>query len=485
VATQDSAFVRHFLQRFTFGPRPGDVERVQAQGVGPWLDAQLGGAGPDPAGDAALGPYASVLGSPTDLYDEVKAALGDDPLDELLGGKKPRKGMVIREIGGKLAMTALARHISSARQVNEVMVDFWTNHFNVFALKGPTGFVVADFVERVIRPHALGRFADLLAATAHHPAMLIYLDNWRSVADAAFQAAGRGARGINENYARELLELHTLGVDGGYSQADVVEAARILTGWSVEAPNKGSFGFLFRRRAHDWGDKTVLGRTYRAEGQPEGEKLLVALAAHPSTAKHLARKLCRRFVADDPPARLVEAVAESYLAHDGAVGPMLKTIAGSAEFAAAEVRGAKVKPPLRFVVSSVRALGGRADGTVALAGVMAKLGQPLFLDPIPTGYPDASAPWLNASALLARMNVAAAIAAERMPGVDADLDAVIPTSDDTAKLVDAVDAAILGGGASARTRDAIRAQAGALPNPEGKRALAVAMAIGSPDFQRS
>ncbi len=468
----DAGFVRHLLQRFAFGPRPGEVARIRASGAGAWLDAQLAPASiADAAGDAALKPFRSALAEPADLFEEIAAAVDDG--DEGDGKKDRQRGkrMLLREMGGTIQMTALARHIASERQVLEVMVDFWTNHFNVFARKGPTGFVTADFVERAIRPNALGSFEALLAATARHPAMLIYLDNWRSF-------TGK----INENYGRELLELHTLGVNGGYTQADVVDVSRILTGWSVQAPGKGSFGFLFRAKKHDTGEKTVLGERYASAGEAEGRALIAALAVHPSTARHLAAKLCQRFVADEPPVALVARVAETWRATGGDIAACLRAIAVSAEFAAPETRGAKIKSPLRFVASAARALGAVPDGTDGLAKVVARLGQPLFLDPVPTGYPEFSRAWLNASALLDRMNIASAIAAEKIAGLAFDADALFP---DGADVATRVNDAVLGGEARPQTIAALRAHAGALKNPALARPLALAMALGSPDFQRS
>jgi uncharacterized protein (DUF1800 family) len=380
----------------------------------------------------------------------------------------------------------------SERQLYEVMVDFWTNHFNVFVGKGADRFLTPSYIERTIRPYALGRFEDLLLATAKSPAMLFYLDNVQSVAPGSTPPLPRFARqsvgqrlgtGINENYARELLELHTLGVDGGYTQDDVINVARIFTGWSMDRPQRGA-GFAFHDWAHDRGEKHVLGVTYSRGGMDEGIRLLKFLARNPATIHHVSRKLCARFVADDPPDGCVDAAAAAWARSNGDIRAVLRAIFTSPDFWAPTAFRTKVKTPLEFVVSAVRAAGAEPDETPRLAQVVARLGQPLYLQAAPTGYGESEAQWVNSGALLARMNAALALAAGRLPGVSVDLDEVVPTTTDRDALVNAVNARVLGGTMSARTRTVIREQLADLGDPIQARTLAVGLALGGPEFQR-
>ena len=306
--------------------------------------------------------------------------------------RKMLKGKNLRQI----ALAKLTRHVLSEYQLQEVMVDFWTNHFNVFARKGAVRVFAGDYVERAIRPHSLGRFQDLLTATARHPAMLIYLDNVRSVAKRK-----RGRRGLNENYARELMELHTLGVHGGYTQADVVNVARILTGWSVSRPRDGKLAFMFRARAHDKNAKRVLGVDFPAGGgEEEGMKLLELLALHPATAKHLSNKLCQRLVSDTPPKSVVQAGAKAFTASQGDIKQLVRAIVKHEAFWAAASRGSKLKSPLEVVASSLRTLDARPDGTLRLARILGRLGEPAMLESAPTGHPEVQDAWLGSSAML-------------------------------------------------------------------------------------
>ncbi len=514
----DSVTARHLLNRLAFGPRPGDIAHVMAVGIGGWLDEQLQ---PDrirdTAGDAALAPHAAALRSPADLFADYGPRPGAAGLDSMARRQLAESN---RELAGHTMMTALARHVASDRQLLEVMTDFWTNHFNVFMAKGADRWLIADFVEHAIRPHALGRFEDLLVATAQHPAMLVYLDNAQSVAPGSHPPAtrpvafgprggmfgrpgafgmprpafrpvpvpGRAETGINENYARELMELHTLGVDGGYSQQDVIEVARIFTGWGVTQPREmgvGRFGFEFHDWAHDYGEKVVLGvRFPGGHGQDEGKHLLHLLAESPATARHLADKLCARFVADTPPDGCVDAAVAAYQRTHGDIRSVLRAIVTSPDFWAPENRGARFKTPLEFVASAVRALGAAPDTTARLVNALQQLGEPPFMHLTPDGYPETAAQWMNSGAILTRMNLALALAAGRLPGVAVNLDAVVPVTGDYDELVRAVNAAILGGQGGEHTLQVIRQQIGDLPNQGNARAMAVALALGSPDFQR-
>ncbi|HEY3234574.1 MAG TPA: DUF1800 domain-containing protein, partial [Polyangiaceae bacterium] len=379
----------------------------------------------------------------------------------------------------------IVRQVASQRQVQEVMADFWLNHFNVFARKGLVKLYAADYVERAIRPNALGRFEDLLVATARHPAMLLYLDNAKSSAPPppGSPAARQHRRGITENYARELLELHTLGVDGGYTQNDVIEVARVLTGWSVSGPEEGDLGYKFRERLHDRGEKIVLGQTYPAGGgEDEGLRLLHQLAEHPSTARHLARKLCERFVADRPPASCVESAARAYLGSNGDIRVTLRAIEESPEFW--ENRGNKLKSPLRFVVSALRSVGAKLEPTTHLSNALNRLGQGLLLEPVPTGYPETAEEWASAGSALARMHFATLLGTGRLPGVSVDTQQLFKSAETADQIVVSINDAVLGQSGSPRTVKLLTDQLRGVESPEQRRAVALALALGSPDFQR-
>jgi uncharacterized protein (DUF1800 family) len=353
------------------------------------------------------------------------------------------------------------------------MTDFWANHFNVFAAKGVVRVFAGDYLERALRPHALGRFSELLLATARHPAMLIYLDN-----------AGSRREGLNENYARELLELHTLGVDGGYTQDDVREVARILTGWSVERVKVGSFSFAFRAKAHDRRAKTVLGEAFPKGGkEQEGVRLLEMLARHPSTARHLARQHCARFVADEPPESCVAAASRAFTASDGDIKVVLRAIASDASFWSQQARGGKLKKPLELVASAARAVGARPDGSLELASTLEELGEPLLEERVPTGYPDSAPEWASAGGMLARMAFAGRLAAGEVPGLVFDWEELKPVPD-SPELVAWLGRELLGAPASSRTVQLVREEVAGLSDFEQRRATALALMLGSPEFQR-
>ena len=302
-----------------------------------------------------------------------------------------------------LSAQRILRAAESERQLNEVMVDFWMNHFNVFAAKGLDRFLIASYERDTIRPHIWGRFEDLLMATAKSPAMLWYLDNARS---------RRGA--INENYAREIMELHTLGVDGGYTQKDVTELARMLTGWSIDRQGD----FAFRRMLHDGDAKTVLGRRFGAGGGiEEGETMIRLLARHPSTAKFIATKLVQRLVSDTPPPALVDRVAKRFLATNGDLRETVKAVIASPEFWNEKNYRAKMKSPFEYTISAVRAAGATIEDPLPIARELRKIGEPLYYAQPPTGYSDKSETWSSDGALVARLNFVAALAANKMPGV--------------------------------------------------------------------
>jgi uncharacterized protein (DUF1800 family) len=399
-------------------------------------------------------------------------------------------------IAAQLQQLAVVRAVLSERQLQEVMSDFWLNHFNVYWAKGADRFYMASYVEQVIRPRALGKFEDLLVATAQSPAMLFFLDNWESVAPGALppgaiRAAGRDSMrrraiptGPNENYARELLELHTLGVDGGYTQQDVIEVARILTGWSIRRPAQGG-QFQFNDWAHDYGAKTVRGVYFPAgRGIDEGMRLLHLLAIDPATMRHVSHRLCARFVADDPPDGCVDEAVRAWRTSDGDMRAVLQAIFRSPDFWAPQAFRAKVKTPLEFMVSAVRAVGGDPDTVPRLAQMVTLLGQPLYLEPSPAGYPESQEEWVNSGALLHRMNAAMALAAGRLPGVRVALEGLVPRTSDPDSLIDAVDTRLLGGLLSAHTRDVLRQQLADIRNPDTARTLVIGLALGGPEFQR-
>jgi uncharacterized protein (DUF1800 family) len=316
-----------------------------------------------------------------------------------------------------LSQGKLLRAIYSNRQLEELLTDFWFNHFNVYLDKGADHFLITEYERDVIRPHVLGRFRDLLEATAKSPAMLFYLDNWQSRAPGQSGRGKRAQPGLNENYGRELMELHTLGVDGGYTQHDVTEVARCFTGWTIDQPRQGG-PFSFNTRMHDPGEKTVLGvRIAPGGGIEDGEKVLDILARHPSTARFISRTLAIRFVADDPPAALVESMAQTFLKTKGDLRAVITTMLESKEFWSLGAYRSKLKSPLELVASAVRAADGDVDFASGLVNQVARMGQPLYRKQEPTGYSNSSQEWLNSAGLLARMNFAVNLEDNKIPGV--------------------------------------------------------------------
>ncbi|HMG76675.1 MAG TPA: DUF1800 domain-containing protein [Pyrinomonadaceae bacterium] len=406
---------------------------------------------------------------------------------------------------GELQMSRILRAVYSERQLQEVMVDFWTNHFNVFAAKGADRWLLTSYDRDTIRPHTFGKFYDLLVADAQSPAMLFYLDNFQSVSPNAQlpqqrPGAGRGPlaelmrlgnnpqqkqppqqqrRGINENYARELMELHTLGVDGGYTQKDVQEVARCFTGWTIFQPRGGGAAaaalmgrdtrdsagkFIFRPGVHDNGEKIVLGHKIPAGGGiKDGLMVLDIVAHHPATAKFIATKLVRRFVADEPPPALVDRVTQTFVKTDGDIREVLKTIFLSPEFNSADAYRAKVKRPFELAVSSVRTLGADTNGGPQFHQWIARMGQPLYGFQTPNGYSDVAENWVNTGALLERMNFALALVSNRIPGTRVDLSRFVSdmsngTAVDKDKLLDRFVTLIVGGEISAKTRETLLKQ---------------------------
>jgi uncharacterized protein (DUF1800 family) len=494
----DKAIV-HVLNRMAFGPRPGDVERVRAIGIDRYIDQQLHPQRvADPGMAARLSGLASIGMSSRDIAreyelpqlqarrerkqnaqaDQSGAPRKPDPLQQKANG-------VIVE----LAEQKVLRAIYSERQLEEVLTDFWFNHFNVDARKGPARFMLTEYERETIRPHVLGKFRELLEATAKSPAMLFYLDNWMSAdpdgphADMVPPRLARGPfggrvvvpggvrqrpqgknapKGLNENYGRELMELHTLGVDGGYTQKDVTEVARAFTGWTIQNPRQGG-SFTFNPRLHDAGQKVVLGHVIKAGGgEADGEQVLDILAREPATARLIATKLARRFVSDTPTPALVDRAAARFRATDGDLREVTRTILTSPEFLAPESYRAKVKTPFEFVVSAARAVGADVQEALPLVRQLQQLGMPLYQCQPPTGYKDTADAWVNAGALVSRMNFALTLAGNKLRGVSV---ASLPAADE-----------VLVADLSETTRATIA--------KAGDAQQMAALTLGSPEFQR-
>ena len=516
----------HLLDRLAYGARPGEIDRVVEIGLEEWVERQLAADLDDSEIDRRLRGLNSLGLSAREASERYpdpgmvlrmanRAGVADrEDLERMRSGEGEgnrtersamRRDMMAfaedrgfrpqRELLGEAMVAKLGRAVYSENQLREVLTDFWFNHFNVSLTDNDARVFVPSYERDAIAPHVLGDFRAMLEATAKHPAMLLYLDNARSVADegtrttfdreqfenrrrgrrGGFGAGSRGAggfgnrgrdrgfgtgldedtrqrleerrpQGLNENYARELMELHTLGVDGGYTQDDVIEVARAFTGWATyppgparreieqriaqarRIPNAGFVfedDFLFRADVHDAEAKTVLGRRLAAgRGMEDGLEVLDLLATHPSTAQHLARKLAIRFVADEPPSALVESLADTFLAHDGAIEPMMRTLVASPEFWDRGVRRAKIKTPLELTASALRATGAEVDDPRALIEWLRRLGQMPFAYQAPTGYPDVAESWVNTGALLERMNFGLQLATGRVAGIDLDLAAL-------------------------------------------------------------
>jgi uncharacterized protein (DUF1800 family) len=548
------------LSRLTFGPRPGDALQVRAIGLDNWIDQQLH---PDKIDDSTIerfvATYSAINQNQNALLQQYSAEQRErqqvrkDRADStrMMNGadtvamrqQMQQQVNLTRQVVAQLQSSRVARAVASDRQLQEVMTDFWENHFNVYAQKGgPEVYYLTDFDESVIRPHALGKFRDLLEAVAQSPAMLFYLDNARSMADSTrptlsarnggggmrvmpMRRGGMGAaigamraaqqmqrqqqqqkqqrQGLNENYGRELLELHTLGVDGGYTQQDVINVARAFTGWTIKPPAQGG-GFIFRPQVHDAGEKIVLGHKLAAgRGMEDAEDVLDILAKSPATAHFISFKLARRFVSDSPSKALVDHAAQVYLRTDGDIREVLRAIVTSPEFFSQQSFHSKVKTPFEVVVSAMRALNAAPDSTPRTAQMVAFLGQPIFGHQAPNGWPETGDAWMNTGAILNRINFGMAAAAGRLPGVDIHalpaLDTLRSATRD--KQVDAVVATILNGMVSPDTRAVLLSgehpmlgngvsgmrQAGRGfgngPQLTGLPQI-VGLALGSPEFQR-
>jgi uncharacterized protein (DUF1800 family) len=630
----DKKRAAHALNRLTFGPRPGDVERMLTVGVDKWIDEQLHPEKiDDSALDARLAPFQTLRMKTREMVEQFpsrqvikavsdgklplpvdpvtravyetqldrfqekrskKAAKADataSPVGAMTGQETPSRDDQVRRREGRFNADELVRELAhlppdqriaavlkmssasrlavadsikgdkadrffeglnpqqredllamsnpaqliddeliqgkllratySERQLGEVMSDFWFNHFNVFLNKDADRFLLTSYERDVIRKRALGKFEDLLVATAQSPAMLYYLDNWLSVGPNSDVANGikrrnqrnekkyakitgpvkqsKGKRnGLNENYGRELMELHTLGVSGGYTQRDVTEVARVLTGWSLKQPRDGdySFSFTFDERMHEPGEKTVLGHRIKPNGEKEGYEVLHILAHQPATAKFVCTKLVQRFVSDNPPPELVDRMTQTYLKKDGDIREVLKTMFRSREFWAAEDYRAKVKTPLEFVVSALRASDADVSDAMSIARQLQNMGMPLYGMQPPTGYSMKAEAWVNSSALLGRMNFALALTTGKLKGVQVDSGKMLGTTPALAnseQTLAELENSLLVGDVSQQTHATLEAQ---LPDPkmsQGKLddptpppnvAGIAGLILGSPEFQR-
>lgn len=531
--------VRQALNRLTFGPRPGDIARVSSLGIDRWIEMQLNSASiPDTLADRVLATMETQRKSVVDLIadhpdpqeiqqrlNQQRAAAGAtagvlvafSAADSLM---LRRAQQTAAQLTAQIQAVRVVRAVASERQLQEVMTDFWENHFSVFVGKSPNRYSMVEYDRDVIRPRAMGKFRDLLGVVAKSSQMLFYLDNWQSGVDSLhpnvdearielrrqsnpdpdvqrFAALPRRRpRGVNENYARELMELHTLGVDGGYSQTDVQEMARALTGWTIQAPQLGG-GFVFRPELHDAGAKTVLGHALPpGRGVEDGEAVLDIVARAPATARFIATKLARHFVSDDPPSALVDRCAAAFTKTDGDIRETLRCVITSPEFFSRTAYRAKVKTPFELVTSAMRALSAQPDTSPRGAQAVAQLGQPIFGRLTPDGWPDRGDAWMNSGAILNRINFGFRLAAGQFPMVSV---ARWPSAARLRSLpvdaqVNGVIDELLGGDVSEETRKILSSGenpmlAAAPPTKTPAPQLTglpgiVGLALGSPEFQR-
>ena len=526
--------VKQALERLAYGARPGEAARVRKVGLDRWITRQLTPENwTDRAADSAFANTPLLAMSVRALVDS------SPPQDVYIRRRRRELGMpdtakytfdradsvrfkTMSELGNRRVQeylgAKLTRAVVADHQLQEVMTDFWENHFSVFRGKMPTQFTLLEYDRDVIRPNALVRFRELLGAVAHSSAMLYYLDNFQSTSDSAHLTLGAwrtivtaktakdSARirtnalkrrgGLNENYARELMELHTLGVDGGYNQADVINVARALTGWSLKTPREGG-GFVFNANAHDAEAKVVLGHQLPAgRGVEDGEEVLDILARQPATARYVATKLVRYFVADEPPPTLVAKAAAEFTRTDGDIRRVMAVIVSAPEFYARAAVRAKVKTPYQLVVSAYRAMNGVPDSAARSVNLATQLGQPLYGHLTPEGWPDEAASWMNTGAMLARINFGTNVGAGRIPGI-APIAWAAAAGLQGLTLADQVQAlgqALLLGEMTSDTHEALMAGSNPLaaragmeknrgPRPPGLGEL-IGLAIASPEFQR-
>jgi len=607
--TEDEAILQA-LNRLGFGPRPGDLQRVKEMGLQKWIDQQLRPDSLNNAAlEARLDRFPTLKMSSAKLVGEfpqpqvaarregisieeyrkeqqarnqeamqANRTEGDDQgamNDQIQAkfekmdtdanpaiGKGQGKGeggfgnqmfnytenRTPQRIVAELSMAKVTRAVYSERQLDEEMVDFWYNHFNVFAAKGADRWLITSYERDAIRPHAMGKFRDLLEATAESPAMLFFLDNWLSADPVGWakmqqeqqqrreirqqrmggvfgggpfgrprfpqglpapangnppnsnpndpNAKGRQKqeRGLNENYGRELMELHTLGVDGGYTQEDVINVAKAFTGWTIKQPRRDP-EFLFEDRLHDQSTKTVLGHQIHSGGMKDGEEVLDLLARDPHTAHHISFEIAQRFVSDDPPAPLVDRMAQTFLKTDGDIREVLHTMIYSPEFWSKDVYRTKIKTPFELVVSATRAVGAEVDVALMLVQWTNRIGQPLYQCEPPTGYSDNAEAWVNTGALLNRMNFSLALTANHLRGAQVSVESLLgdQAATDPHVTLDRAVQALLGGQVSQQTRATLETQLAdprilqaSLDDPvkQVNAAMIAGLVLGSPEFQR-
>lgn len=577
---KESEAILHALNRLTYGPRSGDMEAVRQMGLAKWIDLQLNPDSiDDSAMQARLQKYPTLQMSSAKLYSEfpqpqqaakregvtlaeyqkeqrenqqqvnkqMAAMEADEQKDGLADGSKEDSGM---DAGGKarltkqgynggdpnrspmefyqqlktpqrivveLSMAKIDRAIYSERQLYEEMTAFWFNHFNVFAGKGRDRWMLTAYERDTIRPHAMGKFEDLVLATAKSPAMMFYLDNWLNTDPAAEQRLAKQRRpgfggfggmqqrpgqppqqkrefGINENYGRELMELHTLGVDAGYTQQDVVEVAKCFTGWTIRQPQVNG-DFFYNPQLHVNGPKHVLGHTIDAGGMNDGLEVIRLLTHDPHTARHISQQIAQHFVSDNPPASLVDRMAQTFTSSDGDIKAVLHTMFYSPEFWSRDAYAAKIKSPFELVVSAARAVGANVDLPLPMMLWSARIGEPLYQCQPPTGYKDTADTWVNTGALLNRLNYSLTLASNHLRGARVDIAAVIGV-DDVNDPNDALDRAIkvlLNGDISAQTHSTLEKQIydpqvieAKLDNPIKKINVGTVagLVLGAPEFQR-
>jgi uncharacterized protein (DUF1800 family) len=494
-------------------PAQSDMQKADALHM-PDFDAVDNDLNANPARDKGAGKGQAGFGNRMVNYEQIKLP---------------------QRIVAELSMAKITRAVYSERQLDEIMVDFWYNHFNVFAAKGADRWLITEYERDAIRPYAMGKFRDLLGATAKSPAMLFFLDNWLSADPVAWQkmqeqmqarqqmrggafgrprfpqqnpmpaddpnnpnananAKQKQERGLNENYGRELMELHTLGVDGGYTQDDVINVAKAFTGWTIKQPRREA-EFLFDDRLHDNSVKTVLGHEIHAGGMRDGEQVLDILARDPHTAHHISYELAQRFVSDNPPAALVDRMAQTFLKSDGDIREVLRTMIYSPEFWAKDTIRTKIKTPFELVASATRAVGGESEVPLMLVQWTSRIGQPLYQCEPPTGYSDQADAWVNTGALLTRMNFSLALTSNKIRGVTVKTDMLF--GNDTAAnphaTLDHAILLLLGRPATQETRDTLEKQ---LDDPQILQAnlddpvksvnvsVIAGLVLGSPEFQR-
>jgi uncharacterized protein (DUF1800 family) len=478
--------VIHLLNRLSLGIRPGEIEQVQQLGVDKYIQQQLNPATiTEPAVlTDRLSKLDTINLSPVELFQRYNPnrQVADQTL---LPADKKIQQQQVRRVTNQAIEARLWRSIYSKRQLNEVMVDFWYNHFNVYADKGIDKLWVGAYEQQAIRPHALGKFRDLLGATARHPAMLFYLDNWRNSVPNSSQSQRN--EGINENYARELMELHTLGVDGGYKQSDVLALAKIFTGWGFKQPGQkvpDGYSFYFNPDRHESSDKIFFRKNIAGAGIEEGEQALDLLAKHPSTARQISFKLAQYFVADNPPKSLVNKLAKRFTTTNGDIKLVLETLFQSPEFWDAKYYGAKFKTPYQYAISSIRSTGTELANPKVLNDFLKQQGMPLYGCATPNGYKNTQAAWLNPDSLTRRINYATNLAKGKLPISASTTTAPtspLPIDNNLSSLlsIPVVDpiklAATLGDNFSAQTQQTI-----ASSNPD----LRAALILGSPEFMK-